>query len=167
MTQEQVQQSSLFPCWAIVEIFGHQRYAGYVSTEILGTAAMFRVDVPALEAREEIIERPAYVAGQYVPAGSKVQAGAVQGYTKLFGVGAIYGITPCTEKAAIKAVESMQQRSMMVIDIPRSNTKAIAEGAEAVPAIDGLCPDCGMPEMACQCEDDSADDFEYAEGRRA
>lgn len=125
MTQESA-QSNGFEGWAIVEIFGHQRYAGHVSTEAFGTAVMFRVDVPALEAREKVSLRPGYVGSQYVPAGSLIQEGAVQGYTKLFGVGAIYAITPCTQEAAIKAVEEMQPRLLMVLKLPEDSKEQIA-----------------------------------------
>lgn len=111
-------QSNSFEGWAIVEIFGHQRYAGHVSTEAFGTAVMFRVDVPALEARERVSLRPGYVGDKYVPAGALIQEGAVQGYTKLFGVGAIYAITPCTQEAAIQAVEQMQPRPLMALKLP-------------------------------------------------
>ena len=104
MTQESAQDNG-FSGWAVVEIFGHQRYAGHVSTQAFGTAVMFRVDVPALESRERVTSRPGYAGDQYVPAGTLIQEGAVQGYTKLFGVGAIYAITPCTQEAALKAVE--------------------------------------------------------------
>ncbi len=127
MTNEQAEQTK-FEGWAILEIFGHQRYAGYVSTQVFGTAVMFRIDVPALEERERVTKGPEYVGRQYVPAGTKVQEGAVQGYTKLFGVGAIYGMTPCTQEAAIKAVEGMQERPVMAVALPEA--KAIAAAAE-------------------------------------
>src|SRR5215467_13892732 len=44
--------NATFEGWAILEIFGHQRYAGYVTTQTFGAASMFRLDVPALEERE-------------------------------------------------------------------------------------------------------------------
>jgi len=106
-----------FEGWAILEIFGHQKYAGYVSTQTFGPAVMFRLDVPALEEREKITERPSYSGMTYVPAGSTVKLEAVQGYTKLFGVGAIYCMSPCTKETALAAVESIQERPLMVIKL--------------------------------------------------
>lgn len=50
--------------WAIVEIFGHSRYAGIISEHAIGGCSFVRVDVP------ETGEEPAF--------------------TKLFGQGAIY-----------------------------------------------------------------------------
>lgn len=111
-------QQAKFEGWAIVEVFGHQRYVGHVTTEAFGAAVMFRVDVPALEPRQRVTKSPEYLGNQYVPAGTTVNEGAVPGYTKLFGVGAIYGITPCTQDAAMKAVDEMHRRPLMKISVP-------------------------------------------------
>ena len=43
-------ETKSFEGWAIVDVLGHQRYVGYVTTEAYGAAVLFRVDVPALEA---------------------------------------------------------------------------------------------------------------------
>lgn len=132
MTNEQAEQSN-FEGWAIVEIFGHQRYAGRVSTQVFGNACMFRVDVPELPAREETAERASYDNnGRRIPPGAIMQYGAVQGYTKLFGVGAIYALTPCTEAFAIKALEQMQPRPLLAVDIPE-HLKHKELAAAAVP----------------------------------
>jgi len=134
MTQESA-QSSNFEGWAVLEIFGHQRYAGHVSTQIFGTAVMFRIDVPALKERERLTKRPGYIEGTYAPAGTLIKEGEVQGYTKLFGVGAIYALTPCTQETAIKAVEEMQPRPMMILSIPTQPTteKALSAGGDGAP----------------------------------
>lgn len=109
------EQTTKFEGWAVVEVFGHQRYAGFVTTQAFGQAVMFRVDVPPLEERERVTKSYEYIDGQNVPPGSTVKESAVQGYTKLFGVGAIYGITPCTQEAAVKAVAAMQSRKMQLV----------------------------------------------------
>jgi hypothetical protein len=124
------QQQANFEGWAILEIFGHQRYAGYVCTQAFGTAVMFRLDVPALEARERTTKRPAYVDAGYAPAGSVIKEGPVQGYTKLFGVAAIYAMTPCSKEAALKAVEEIQPRPLMEVQIPTEATKQLAGAGE-------------------------------------
>jgi hypothetical protein len=109
------QQQTQFEGWAVVEIFGHQRYAGYVTTQAFGQAVLFRVDVPPLDERERVTKHYEYVDGKNVPPGSTVKEVAVQGYTKLFGVGAIYGITPCTQDAAVRAVSAMQARKLQLV----------------------------------------------------
>jgi hypothetical protein len=111
-------QQSRFDGWAIVDVLGHQRYVGYVTTEAYGQAVLFRIDVPALEPRERVTKRPGYVADRYLPAGSTVQEGAVAGYTKLIGSGSIYAITPCTKEAALEAVEQAQPRPLMNVALP-------------------------------------------------
>ena len=72
-----------FKQWCIVEIFGHQVIAGMVSEQQIGGQAFVRVDVPAIEGRDA--------------------------YTKLFGAGAIYAITPTDEATCKKAVASMNK----------------------------------------------------------
>lgn len=63
-----------FDTWAVVELFGHQQIAGRVAEQTIGGSTFVRVDVP---------ETPESV-----------------GYTKLYGPGAIYAITPTTEAIA-------------------------------------------------------------------
>lgn len=111
------QKQAQFDGWAVVEIFGHQRYAGYVTTEAYGQAVLFRVEVPPLPERERVTKHYERADGVNVPPGSTVKEAAVQGYTKLFGAGAVYGITPCTQEVAVKAVESMQPRQLSVVSI--------------------------------------------------
>lgn len=81
-----------FEGWAIVELMGHQRIAGFVKEQQLAGGALVRVDVPAVD------DRPAF--------------------TKMFGVGAIYGLTPCTEAAATHAVRHFCARPISEWDLP-------------------------------------------------
>lgn len=62
--------------WALVELFGHQRIVGYMSQQTFGTGVLFRVDVPDLLKDGKSIRR---------------------GFTRYFGLSAIYSITPCDE----------------------------------------------------------------------
>ena len=73
------QQTGKFDSWAIVEIFGHAKFAGRVTEQAIGGASFVRVDVP--------------------------ETGKSPAFTKLFGASAIYSITPVTEELARKAVE--------------------------------------------------------------
>lgn len=113
-------QQARFDGWAIVEVMGHQRFAGYVTTEAYGQAVLFRIDVPPLDEREFTLTLPGWVSGEWMDAGTKVKREAVAGYSKLIGAGSIYAITPCTEEAARAAVESMQQRPLILVSLTQS-----------------------------------------------
>jgi len=63
-----------FDCWAVLELFGHVRLAGRVTEASIGGCSFLRVDVPDKE-------------------------GATQ-FTRYFGNGAIYSMTPVTEDVA-------------------------------------------------------------------
>jgi hypothetical protein len=130
------EQQAAFEGWAILEIFGHQTFAGYVKTEYYGGDAMFRLDVPPLPEREHVTRSGCYVENgspdlrRWVNAGATIKAVATEGYTKLFGVKALYSMTPCTQEAALKAVESIQPRALMLVSLPPE--KAIAQAAEPI-----------------------------------
>lgn len=62
--------------WAVVEVFGHQTYVGQVQAHNIGGCLFVRVDIPAIDGQ------PAY--------------------TKIFGNGAIYSITPISEELAFE-----------------------------------------------------------------
>jgi hypothetical protein len=143
------QQQAKFDGWAIVDVLGHQRYVGYVMTEAYGAAVLFRIDVPALEERERVTKRPGYVGDRYCPVGTTVKEGAVEGYTKLIGAGSIYAITPCTKDAALKAVEEMQARPLMSLQLPPE--AALPPAAEQV-----MCGACFSD--PCECDEDDPED---------
>ena len=69
-----MEQSEKFYCWAVIEVMGHNRYAGHVTEQAIGGCAFVRVDVPAVDGK------PAF--------------------TKLLGQGSIFAITPCSEEVA-------------------------------------------------------------------
>lgn len=77
-----------FEGWAIVELFGHKRLAGRVSSQVVAGASLVRIDVPDTPADH----RP-----------------ATQAYTKLHGVAAIYGITPVSEDVARRAAREIER----------------------------------------------------------
>jgi hypothetical protein len=65
-------------CWALVELFGRQRIVGRVSTQQVGIAVLLRVDVPDLTKDGKIVQA---------------------GFTRFYGPGAIYSLTPVDENA--------------------------------------------------------------------
>jgi len=106
-----------FEGWAVVELFGHVREAGYVTTEYFGSGALFRVDVPELPAREVLLRRPEWIEGEHCGAGTKVARTAVSGRTRYIGPSAIYALNPCSQDAAFAALESMTQRETKVVEL--------------------------------------------------
>jgi hypothetical protein len=83
-------------CWAVVEVMGHKRFAGHVTEQLFGSAALIRVDVPETE-------QP---ASQWDP---DKPARTTPAYSKLIGVGSIYCITPCTEEVARVAAKEIER----------------------------------------------------------
>lgn len=63
--------------WALVELFGHQRIVGFLSQQTFGIGVLFRVDVPDLT-KDGQVKRA--------------------GFTRYFGLSAIYSITPIDEE---------------------------------------------------------------------
>jgi hypothetical protein len=87
--------------WGVVEVMGHKKFAGRVTEQAIGSASLVRIDVPAL-----------CVAGKNGP----VQLSA---FTKLFGVGSIYCITPCTEETARCFAAQMRSEAFSQYEAPR------------------------------------------------
>jgi hypothetical protein len=119
-------QQSKFEGWAVIELFGHAREAGYVTTDNFGTGALFRVEVPPLPEREITLIRPQWIDGELVGAGSKIQRGAVEGRTRFIGPGAVYAMNPCSQDAAMKAIEAMSSREVQVIELVKQSQLATA-----------------------------------------
>ena len=121
-----------FEGWAVVEMMGHQREVGYVTTEVFGAACLFRVDTPELPERDYELKRPEWAQknGEVVhaPAGSKVRRPAVPAKTRLIGPPAIYAITPCTEQFARTAIEELIRREPILLSLPE-NSKALPAAA--------------------------------------
>jgi len=80
--------SEKFEQFAIVELFGHQIIAGKVSEQVIGGQGFVRVDVPTTAAQE--------------------------GFTKFYGAGAVYAITPCDEETMHAAVSGLRQKPIDV-----------------------------------------------------
>jgi hypothetical protein len=113
-----MEEQSKFEDWAIVEVMGHQTYAGFVTTQAFGQAVLFRIDVPELPERERVLRFDEYTDHALIRAGSTVKELPVQGYTKLIGAGSIYAITPCTEEAARKSIDKLILRKLSLVSVP-------------------------------------------------
>lgn len=95
-------QQAKFEGWAVVEMMGHRKEIGYVTTEAYGTAVMFRVDTPELPPREITLTRPEWDSALgTLPAGSKVRREAVPARSVLVAPSSLYAINPCNEDEGI------------------------------------------------------------------
>lgn len=83
--------------WCVVEIMGHKMFAGLVTEQEIGGCSFVRVDVP------EVTTPDTFQAG----------------FTKLFGQGAIYCLSPCTEETARAFAERMRVESFSRYEAPR------------------------------------------------
>jgi hypothetical protein len=81
-----------FEQWCILEIMGHQTFAGLVSEQAIGGASFVRIDVP--------------------------EADGLPAFSKCFGAGSIYCITPVTEEVARMRAKSLRQSPLSVYDLP-------------------------------------------------
>ena len=88
-----------FTGWAIVEIMGHQKYAGQVSTQAIGGASMVRVDVPEIEGHAA--------------------------FTKLFGASSIYCLTPVDELVAKAMAKSLRKAPVDIYEFPKEVIEAM------------------------------------------
>jgi len=112
-----------FEGWAIVELMGHQREIGFVTTEAFGQAVLFRVDTPDLPEREFVLASPEYAhisddLRQWCPTGTKVKRAESPARSRLISPSALYAINPCTEEAARTALERGNPRPLILIELP-------------------------------------------------
>ena len=77
ISPEKKEESPELKSWALVELFGHQRIVGFLSQQSFGSGVLFRVDVPDLTSSGKPIR---------------------DGFTRYFGLAAIYSITPISEE---------------------------------------------------------------------
>jgi hypothetical protein len=116
-------KTGTFEGWAVCELFGHAKEVGFVTTEAYGAAVLFRCDTPELPEREYVLESPEYASEgdkgtRWAPAGAKVRRPASPAKSRLIGPGAIYSMTPCTEQTAMRAIESLLRRPLILLEMP-------------------------------------------------
>lgn len=92
------EQNNGFKSWALVEVMGHKKYAGFVSEEEIGGQSFVRVDVPAI-------------------ADDKKES-AREAFSKFIGPSSIYCITPVTEDVARAMVVDLAKSPFEVWDYP-------------------------------------------------
>jgi hypothetical protein len=109
--------------WALVELFGHQQLAGYVTSQTIGGQSFVRVDVPETEKQKP--------------------------WTKLYGPGAIYAITPMAEDLVRQKASAIEAAPLTAWDLPEEWRAKIKQQA--------------LPPPAPACEQDEWDDDEDVE----
>ena len=120
---------STFDTWAIVELFGHSKIAGKVTEQQIAGGTFLRVDVPELDGAD----------GEHPTAG----------FTRFYGAGAIYSITPVDEDLARRAAEALRPRPVTVygLVLPERQLPSVlgpcAEAQDSVPQDQGPAPDVG------------------------
>lgn len=97
-----------FEQWAIIELFGHNVIAGFVSEQTIGGAALVRVDVPQVDDNH-----PAF--------------------TKFFGGGAIYAMTPTSEQHARQAAAQIRVRPVALYVLPEPKRQLEVRAASGEP----------------------------------
>jgi hypothetical protein len=90
-----------FDCWAVLELFGHVRLAGRVTEASIGGCSFLRVDVPKEDGEID--------------------------FTRYFGNGAIYSMTPVTEEVARRVGNGSAQAPVKPWEMPRP---ALTSGGE-------------------------------------
>ncbi len=85
------QSTPSFDTWALVEIMGHLKLAGRVSEQTIAGQGFIRIDVPAVEGQP--------------------------GYTRIFGPGSIYSITPCIEEIAVAFCQRNTTRPVQAYEL--------------------------------------------------
>lgn len=89
--------SDKFEQWAIVEVMGHQRYAGYVTEQAIGGTSFVRVDVP-----------------------STGPALDQQEFTTFLGSAAIFRLTPVSEEIARFTAAIIRAAPVHAWDLPKT-----------------------------------------------
>lgn len=115
-----MEQGAKFEGWAVVELFGHQKEAGYVTTQYFGDRAMFQIDVPEVPARQETLERPEWGNLGLMPEGTVIEKAPIAGRTRLVSPGAVYAMNPATEEAIRTVVARSERREIRVVSMPES-----------------------------------------------
>jgi len=75
--------------WAIVEVMGHTKYAGFISEHTMAGCAFIRIEIPEIPAETEGVGVDRRVIRETIP-----------GFTKLLGPSSIFAITPVPEERA-------------------------------------------------------------------
>jgi len=89
--------SEKFELFAIVELFGHQRLAGKVSEQTVGSSTFVRIDVPETSVQPK--------------------------FTRIVNPSAVYAINPVTEEVMLEMAQKIEQKPIDAWDIREMQKK--------------------------------------------
>jgi hypothetical protein len=146
-------QQANFEGWAVVEMMGHRKEIGFVTTQAFGQAVLFRVDTPELPEREFVLTSPEYAETEpnvrsWCPAGTKVKRAASPARSCLVAPSSLYAMNPCTEQAARAAIERSFVRPLILVEMPAG---LALPAPETDNEMDDTCEDCGKAPWECAC----------------
>jgi hypothetical protein len=152
MEDTDVKQAS-FDGWAVVEMMGHRKEIGFVTTQAFGQAVLFRVDTPELPEREYTLESPEYArhhgtGERWCPTGTKVKRESSPARSCLVAPSSLYAINPCSEQVAMALIERNKARPLIALELPEQATLPPAQSLEEQDYEDSYGH-----------EDDSSEDF--------
>lgn len=90
-------ETAMLEGFHVVEILGHQRVAGFVTTKYFGGVALFHVTLDATEWRELTLPDDRYVEHEYLCAGSVIRVRGKK-IDQMVSAGSIYRISAATEE---------------------------------------------------------------------
>lgn len=120
--------------WAILELFGHRKLAGYLTEHVIGGSAMLRLDVPAV--------------------------GDSAAVTQFYGVSAVYGLTIVSEEIARKAARVHRPEPVSAWEFTSAERETIAEELEEARkrARERIAELRGLPAPRGDVDDDEGDE---------
>jgi hypothetical protein len=116
-----------FEGWALIELWGKQREAGYVTTQYFGGDAMFRVQVPCIPASEETLTGWLLVGDRFAPPGAVIARSAIPARIRLIAAGAVFALNPATEAAVHAAVAGSEHREVTFVSLPDGAQRSAPE----------------------------------------
>lgn len=103
---------NVFDTWAILELMGHRRMAGYLTEVQVGGSSFIRIDLPA-----------------DLPGVENTESDF--GATQLYSPSAVYCITPCTEDTARKVAVLNRPAPVQRWELPAASSVDVRD-AETV-----------------------------------
>lgn len=106
-------ETAAFEGWAILELMGHRKLAGYVREQTVAGAGFIRIDVP----------NPRAAPVEVVAGGEKLKGPPEFIATQLYSPGALYCLTPCAEDVARRLAAAYQPEPVTRWELPAARAE--------------------------------------------
>lgn len=119
---ENLEPNAPFACWAVLELLGHRRLAGWITEQKVSGADYLRIDIPKKPSVPASV--PSEGAGTNAEpdkSESKKEAENAVLSTQFYGSGAVYGITPVTEEMARNIAYRSQEQTITALGLPAAS----------------------------------------------